>query len=231
MKLLIVEDQKELSSSIISYLSTEKYTCEPAYDYHSAVEKLHVYEYSCVVLDLMLPQGSGLDVLAQLKKTDNPAGVVIISAKNSLEDKIHGLNIGADDFISKPFHLSELEARIASVIRRRAFDGKNRIPLDNIVLDIREKALIGTNGRIELTRMEYILIEYFVSNIDKVVTKEAIGEHLCGNDMDLADNYDFIYTHLKNLRRKLKNAGCADEIRTIYGMGYKFCSATRKGSA
>jgi len=227
MKLLIVEDQKELSRSIISYLSTEKYTCEPAYDYHSAVEKLHIYEYSCVVLDLTLPFGNGLEILKQLKDSDNPTGVVIISAKNSLEDKVLGLNIGADDFISKPFHLSELEARIASVIRRRAFDGKNRIPLENVVLDIREKTLDGPAGRIDLTRMEYILIEYFISNTDKVVTKEAIGEHLCGDDMDLADNYDFIYTHLKNLRKKLKNAGCTHEIKTVYGMGYKFCSATK----
>jgi DNA-binding response OmpR family regulator len=224
MKLLIVEDQKELSKSIISYLSTEKYTCDPAYDYYSAIEKLHIYEYSCVVLDLTLPHGSGMDILKQLKDDDNPTGIVIISAKNSIEDKVAGLHIGADDFLSKPFHLSELEARIASVIRRRAFEGKNRINLDNAILDIRDKTLSGPNGRIDLTRMEYVLIEYFISNKDKVVTKEAIGERLCGEDMDLADNYDFIYTHLKNLRRKLKNAGCSDEVKTVYGMGYKFCT-------
>lgn len=230
MKLLIVEDQKELSNSIISYLSTEKYTCEPAYDYYSAIEKLNIYEYSCVVLDLMLPHGNGLDILKLLKEDDNPTGVVIISAKNSLEDKVSGLHIGADDFLTKPFHLSELEARIASVIRRRSFDGKNRITLDNAVLDIREKTLSGPNGKIDLTRMEYALIEYFISNRDKVVTKEAIGERLCGEDMDMANNYDFIYTHLKNLRRKLKNAGCIDEIKTVYGMGYKFSSTLRSGN-
>lgn len=226
MKLLIVEDQKELSSSIISYLSTGKYTCEPAYDYHSALEKIHIYEYSCVILDLTLPYGNGLDILQQLKKVDNPTGVVIISAKNSIEDKVLGLNIGADDFLSKPFHLSELEARVSSVIRRRSFDGKNRINLDNMILDIREKTLNGPSGKIELTRMEYLLIEYFISNRDRVVTKEALGERLCGDDMDLADNYDFIYTHLKNLRKKLKNAGCSEEIKTVYGVGYKF--AVRK---
>jgi len=230
MKLLIVEDQKELSNSIISYLSTENYTCEPVYDYYSALEKIHVYEYSCVILDLTLPYGNGLDILKQLKKNDNPAGIVIISAKNSIEDKVLGLNIGADDFLSKPFHLSELEARIASVIRRRSFEGKNRIDLDNVILDLREKTLNGPAGRVDLTRMEYMLIEYFISNKDKVVTKEALGEHLCGDNMDLADNYDFIYTHLKNLRRKLKNAGCSDEIKTVYGMGYKFCTAARKGA-
>jgi len=229
MNLLIVEDQKELSNSIISYLSTENYTCEPVYDYNSAIEKIHIYTYSCVVLDLCLPYGNGLDILKQLKKEDNPTGIVIISAKDSIEDKVLGLHIGADDFLSKPFHLSELEARIASVIRRRSFEGKNRINLDNLVLDIREKTLNGPAGKIDLTRMEYLLIEYFICNRDKVVTKEAIGEHLCGDDIDLADNYDFIYTHLKNLRRKLKNAGCTDLIKTVYGMGYKYCSATSKG--
>ncbi len=229
MNLLIVEDQKELSKSIISYLSTERYTCEPVYDFHSAIEKIHIYDYSCVVLDLCLPHGNGLDILRQLKKDNNPTGIVIISAKDSIEDKVLGLHIGADDFLTKPFHLSELEARIASVIRRRSFEGKNRINLDNLVLDIREKTLNGLYGKIDLTRMEYLLIEYFVSNKDKVVTKEAMGEHLCGDDIDLADNYDFIYTHLKNLRRKLKNAGCSDMIKTVYGMGYKFCAATSKG--
>ena len=229
MNLLIVEDQKELSNSIISYLSTERYTCEPVYDYHSAIEKINIYDYSCVVLDLCLPHGNGLDILRQLKKDNNPTGIVIISAKDSIEDKVLGLHIGADDFLTKPFHLSELEARIASVIRRRSFEGKNRINLDNLILDIREKTLNGPHGKIDLTRMEYLLIEYFVSNKDKVVTKEAMGEHLCGDDIDLADNYDFIYTHLKNLRRKLKNAGCSDMIKTVYGMGYKFCSVTPKG--
>ena len=228
MKLLIVEDQRELSGSIQAYLSTGKYTCDPAYDYYSAIEKLHVYEYSCVVLDLSLPHGNGLDILRQLKRTDNPTGVVIISAKNSIEDKVMGLNIGADDFLCKPFHLSELEARIASVIRRRSFEGRNRINLDEFLLDIQEKTLVGPAGKVDLTRMEYMLVEYFISNKDKVVTKEAIGEHLCGDDMDMADNYDFIYTHLKNLRRKLKGAGCAYEIKTVYGMGYKFCAPERK---
>lgn len=228
MKLLIVEDQKELSKSIIAYLSTENYTCEPVYDYRAAIEKIDLYDYSCVVLDLCLPYGNGLDILKQLKKNDNPAGIVIISAKDSIEDKVLGLNIGADDFLTKPFHLSELEARIASVIRRKSFDGKNRMSLDSLVLDIREKTLNGPNGKIDLTRMEYMLIEYFICNKDKVVTKEAMAEHLCGDDIDLADNYDFIYTHLKNLRRKLKNAGSSDSIKTVYGMGYKFCSTGQK---
>jgi DNA-binding response OmpR family regulator len=227
MNLLIVEDQKELSNSIMAYLSNGNYTCEPVYDYNSAFDKICIYNYSCVVLDLCLPYGNGLDILKYLKKNDNPTGIIIISAKDSIEDKVNGLKIGADDFLTKPFHLSELEARIASVIRRRSFDGKNQLSVGNLVLDIREKTLLGPCGKIDLTRMEYMLIEYFISNRGKVVTKEAIGEHLCGDDIDLADNYDFIYTHLKNLRKKLKNAGCSDVIKTVYGMGYKFCSATR----
>ncbi len=222
MKLLIIEDEKELSNSIAAYLCSEKYTCETAYDYNTAMEKIQLYHYSCIVLDLSLPYGSGLDILRKVKAEQKPEGIIIISARNSMEDRVKGLQIGADDFLSKPFHLAELEARIGSVIRRKSFDGNNRVVLDKLVLDIQEKQLIGQGGKIDLTRMEYMLLEYFVANSSKVITKEAIAEHLCGDDIDLADNHDFIYTHIKNLRRKLSQAGSRDNIKTVYGMGYKF---------
>jgi DNA-binding response OmpR family regulator len=222
MKLLIVEDERELSCSIVSYLSSEKYTCELAYDFNEALEKIDLYDYSCIILDLSLPHGNGLDILKEVKRNNKPDCVLIISAKNSIDDKVSGLNIGADDYLTKPFHLSELGARVASVIRRKSFDGKNSIILDNLLLDIQAKTLKGPSGKIDLTRMEYVLLEYFIANKNKVVTKEAIAGHLCGDDIDLADNYDFIYTHLKNLRKKLKRAASQEYIRTVYGMGYKF---------
>ena len=224
MKLLIVEDQKELSSSISSYLSSEKYLCESVHDFYSALGKLCTFEYACVILDLSLPFGSGLDILKELKKENRSEGIIIISARNSIDDKVQGLHLGADDFLVKPFHMAELEARISSVIRRKSFEGKNKINLDNLILDIQEKKLRGPAGNIDLTRMEYMLLEYLIVNRNKVVTKEAIAEHLCGDDIDLAYDYDFIYTHLKNLRKKLKNSGSRDGIKNVYGMGYKFHS-------
>jgi DNA-binding response OmpR family regulator len=224
MKLLIVEDQKELSCSISSYLSSEKYLCESAYDFNTALGKLDTFEYDCVILDISLPFGNGLDILRELKKENRSEGVVVISARNSVDDKVQGLHLGADDFLAKPFHLAELEARIASVIRRKSFKGRSQINLHNLVLDIQEKTLRGPNGNIDLTRMEYMFLEYLIINRNKVVTKESIAEHLCGDDIDLAYDYDFIYTHLKNLRRKLKSSGSRDGIKNVYGMGYKFYS-------
>jgi DNA-binding response OmpR family regulator len=222
MKLLIVEDEKELSTSIISYLSCEQYICELAYDFYEALEKICLYDYSCIILDISLPHGNGLDILKEVKKNNKSDCVLIISARNSIDDKVFGLNFGADDYLTKPFHLSELGARVASVIRRKSFDGKNSIVLDNLVFNVQAKTLKGPSGTIDLTRMEYSLLEYFIANKNKVVTTEAIAGHLCGDDIDLADNYDFIYTHLKNLRKKLRRSASKEYIKTIYGMGYKF---------
>jgi len=225
MKLLIIEDEKELSHSICSYLTYGKYTCETAYDFTDAMDKISQHDYSCIILDISLPHGNGLDILKILKQENKSEGVIIISAKNSIEDKVLGLHIGADDFLAKPFHLSELEARVTAVIRRKSFDGKNKIQLDNLILDVQEKALKGNAEKIDLTRMEYLLLEYFICNNKRVITKEAIAEHLCGENNDMADNHDFIYTHIKNLRKKLKIAGSRDSIKTVYGMGYKFHSS------
>jgi DNA-binding response OmpR family regulator len=222
MKILIIEDQVELSDSIHSYLSHENFSCERAYDFHTAMDKIRLYDYDCIILDITLPFGNGLDILKELKEENKADGVLIISAKNSLDDKVTGLNLGADDYLTKPFHLPELSARVAAIIRRKTFEGKNKIVLDKLVLDLQDKTVRGAKGRIDLTRKEYELLVYFISNKNKVVTKEAIVEHLWGDDIDMADNYDFIYTHVKNLRRKLVQAGCPDYIKGIYGMGYKF---------
>lgn len=222
MKILIIEDQQELSDSIHTYLSHENFSCERAYDFHTAMDKIQLYDYDCIILDITLPFGNGLDVLKELKEQNKADGVLIISARNSLDDKVTGLNLGADDYLTKPFHLPELSARVAAIIRRKSFEGKNRIILDKLVLDLQDKTVKGAKGSIDLTRKEYELLVYFIGNKNKVVTKEAIVEHLWGDDIDMADNYDFIYTHVKNLRRKLVQAGCPDYIKGIYGMGYKF---------
>lgn len=225
MKLLVVEDEKALSNSICEYLDNEHFICEAAYDYNTAVEKTDLYEYSCIILDISLPGGSGLDILNQLKQNNKNEAVLIISAKNSLEDKVHGLKTGADDYLTKPFHLPELAARVAAIIRRKTFDGKNNIVFDKLALDIQDKTVRIENKILDLTRKEYDLLLYFISNKNRVISKGAIAEHLWGDDMDLADNYDFIYTHIKNLRKKMIQAGGPDYIKSVYGMGYKFSLA------
>jgi len=222
MKILVIEDEKALSESIAEYLSMEQYTCEQAADFDAAIEKILLNEYACIVLDLTLPNGSGLDLLRVLRKEGKSDGVLIISARNALDDKITGLKLGADDYLSKPFHLAELSARIHAIIRRKSFDGRNHIAIGDLVLDLEDKTLKKDSLQVPLTRKEYELLLYFVSNRNKVVTKEAIVEHLWGDDIDMADSYDFIYSHIKNLRKKLVQAGCPDYIKAVYGMGYKF---------
>ncbi|SEA78787.1 response regulator transcription factor [Pedobacter hartonius] len=222
MKILIIEDEAELSDSISKYLTTEQFTCEAAYEYHSAIEKIHMNEYSCIILDITLPNGSGLDILTELKKMDKADGVLIVSAKNSMDDKIIGLNTGADDYLAKPFHLPELGARVSAIIRRKSFGGRNQIKIGDLVLDILDKSLKHRQDVVPLTRKEYELLLYLISNKNRVVTKEAIVEHLWGEEVDMADNYDFIYSHIKNLRKKMMNAGAPDYIKVVYGMGYKF---------
>ena len=220
MKILIIEDEKALSESIADYLSVHEYNCEIAADYRSAVEKIDYNTYDCILLDITLPDGSGLKILEQIKEDNKTDGVLIISARNSLDDKIEGLNLGADDYLSKPFHLSELNARISAIIRRKNFDGNSIIRFGNLCVDTQRKSVSIEDTPIELTRKEYELLLYFVSNKKRLISKDAIAEHLWGNEM--GGNFDFIYTHIKNLRKKLMDAGDADYIKSVYGMGYKF---------
>jgi DNA-binding response OmpR family regulator len=222
MKVLVIEDEKELSKSICQYLSGEQFITETAYDFDSALEKISLYDYACIILDITLPNGSGLDILKEIKANNKADGVIIISAKNSLDDKIIGLKTGADDYLTKPFHLSELSARVAAIIRRKSFDGKNTITFDELQINLNEKQALVNGTALDLTKKEYELLLYFISNKNKVITKSAIAEHLWGDNMDIAGNYDFIYTHIKNLRKKLLQHGSPDYIKSIYGMGYKF---------
>ncbi|MEP7143809.1 MAG: response regulator transcription factor [Ferruginibacter sp.] len=220
MKILIIEDEKALSDSLVTYLKEELYVCETASDYAAALSKTESYDYDCIVLDIMLPGGSGLQILKELKANNKMDGVLIISAKNSIDDKVAGLKLGADDYLSKPFHLSELSARIAAIIRRRNFEGNNRIQFNEITIDTQAKVTTIKNEPLELTRKEYELLLYFMSNKGRVISKTAIAEHLWGDEME--GNNDFIYTHIKNLRKKLAEANVADYIKSVYGMGYKF---------
>jgi DNA-binding response OmpR family regulator len=222
MKLLLAEDERDLSNAILEYLRKEKYICEASYTYEDAVGKINLYCYDCIIVDIGLPDGSGLDLIRELKENKSESGIIIISARNSLDDRITGLDIGADDYLVKPFHLPELNARIKSIIRRRAFLGSNEIIVDDIRIQP-DKMMVTVNDQpLTLTKKEFDLLMFFVSNKNRVLTKESIAEHLWGEEMDLADSFDFIYTHIKNLRKKIVDKGGQDYIKTVYGMGYKF---------
>ena len=220
LKILIIEDEKALSESICAYLSVQEYHCEVADSFKTAMNKVDSFDYDCILLDITLPDGNGLKILQNLKEDKKTDGVLIISAKNSLDDKIQGLNLGADDYLTKPFHLSELNARIAAIIRRKRFEGNNIIEFQEVLMDTQNKTVSVQNKSLELTKKEYELLLYFVSNKKRIISKEAIAEHLW--EYDLSGNFDFIYTHIKNLRKKLLEAGAGDYIKSVYGMGYKF---------
>jgi len=225
MKILVIEDERDLAQSICSYLANEQFICEYASDFPTASEKIALYDYACIILDISLPGGNGIDLLRELKESGKLDGVLIISARDSIDDKVNGLNAGADDYLTKPFHLPELAARVAAIIRRKSFDGKNIIRFDRLELDLYRRQVTINQSPIDLTRKEYELLLYFISNKNRVIAKNAIAIHLWGDSMDLAGNYDFIYTHIKNLRKKMVHAGAPDYIKSIYGMGYKFMLA------
>lgn len=223
MKILIIEDNTELSEAIEAYLTEQEYVCETARTYEQAVEKVELYDYDCILLDITLPGGSGLEILTRLAKENKQDGVIIISAKNSLDDKIRGMTLGADDYLTKPFDLAELSIRIFSLIRRKQFSGKNLISYKNLSVNILSKKVYYDNREVpQLTPKEYKLLLFFLSAPERVLTKGSIAEHLLGDNADLFDNFDCVYAHVKNLKKKLKQAGCTEYIDTIYGMGYKF---------
>ena len=225
MKLLIIEDERKLSNSIVEYLKGEKYLCEQAFDFNDAMMKVRVYDYDCVLLDLMLPGGNGLDILRDIKRRNNPAGVIIVSAKDSLDDKVKGLQIGADDYLAKPFHLAELSMRIYAIIRRKEFGASNVLECGGINIDLLEKRVTVNGCPVTLTKTEYDLLLFFISNKNRVLSKGAIAEHLSGDFADMMDNFDFIYTHIKNLKAKLSEAGIKNCVQNVYGMGYKWTEA------
>ena len=222
MKILLIEDEPELRKAIKLFLYNEGYTVESADDFEKAYEKISNYSYDCILVDITLPKGNGLEIIKELKSKNSKAGIIIISAKNSLDDKIVGLDIGADDYLPKPFHLSELNARIKSLIRRRNFDGEKNIVVNEIIINPENRSVKVNNNDVTLTSKEYDLLLYFISNKNRVLSKSNIAEHLVGDHADQIDSHDFIYTHLKNLRKKLIEKGCNDYVQTIYGIGYNF---------
>ncbi len=222
MKILIVEDEKELAQDIALYMSGENYLCEIASTYFQALEKISLYNYDCILLDLMLPGGDGLKILDALKEQRKTDGVIILSAKNALEDKIKGLQLGADDYLAKPFHHSELAARIHSVIRRKQFDNSDVIALEELRIDLQAKTITVNDKPVLLTKKEFDLLLFFIGNKNKVIPKSALAEHLSGDIADMFDNHDFVYAHVKNLKRKLTESGYNNYLKTIYGTGYKW---------
>lgn len=222
MKILIIEDEAALAQSIAAYLAEENYSCELAVNYQQAVEKISLYRYDCILLDLMLPGGDGMEILEELKQQNKQDGVIIISAKNSLDDKIKGLQIGADDYLAKPFHLPELAARIYSLIRRRNFGSNNIIHQQELKIDVLAKTIHVNDTPVILTRKEFDLLIFFISNKNKVISKSALAEHLSGDIADMLDNHDFVYAHIKNLKKKLAEANYGNYLKTLYATGYKW---------
>ena len=222
MKILIIEDEQEIALSINNYFKTNGVQCETANNCTSALNKIDNYSYDCILLDLMLPDGDGFDILRELKNQNKTEGVIIISAKETLDTRIEGFNLGADDFLTKPFHLSELLVRMQALIRRKNFQGNNTVVFNEISIDIFSKTVTINNERLDLNKKEIDLLLFLIGNNNKVLSKGAIAEHLSGDMADMLDNHDFIYAHIKNLKKKLHAAGSGDYIKTIYGLGYKW---------
>lgn len=222
MKLLIVEDNLSLASDLELFLSENGFIVETAYDLKSAREKLAIYAYDLIILDIGLPDGSGLDLIRELKENRVDVCILIVTARNAIEDKVTGLELGADDYITKPFHKAELNARIRSILRRNKFNGSNILEVGDIRVNLLSYQVDVNNQSVELTKKEFDLLVYFLYNKNRVLTKESIVEHLWGDHADQADSFDFIYNHIKNLRKKLTAAGGTAKIQSVYGMGYRF---------
>ncbi len=221
MKLLVIEDELELRNNILQFFLHEKYLVEVARSFPEALEKINIYEYDCILLDINLPGGSGLDLLKILQQKDEVFNVIIISAKDSLDDKIAGLDLGADDYLTKPFHLAELNARVKAVLRRKQLAGNNKQKYNNVSVDFEARQVFVEDINLNLNRKEFDVFSFFILNQDKLIHKSALAEHVWGDNTDAADNFDFIYSQIKNLRKKLKDHQAQMEIQAIYGVGYK----------
>jgi len=222
VKILIIEDEPALAQSIAEYLSEERYLCEFATTFAEASNKIDLYLYDCILLDIMLPDGNGIKLLEELKAKNKQDGVIIISAKDALDDKIKGLQLGADDYLTKPFHLSELAARMYSVIRRKQYKSSNTFQQNELQIDLLAKTVSVNSGLISLTKKEFDLLLFFIGNKNRVISKSTLAEHLSGDFADMLDNHDFVYAHIKNLKRKLNEAGSDNYLKTVYGTGYKW---------
>lgn len=221
MKILIVEDDDALREIMQRSLEKERYIVEVAPNYKTALLKIEDYTYDCILLDVMLPDGNGLSLLEQLKKLHKQANIIITSAKDSLEDKVKGLDLGADDYLPKPFHLAELTARIKSVVRRNHPGTTDFLEYGNIRINTRAFSVCINDLEIELNRKEYDILVYFINRPERLINKTLLAESVWGDHIDQTDNFDFIYAQIKNLRKKMNTAGATAEIKAIYGFGYK----------
>jgi DNA-binding response OmpR family regulator len=222
MKILIVEDEISMQQSISAYFAKSGYICEIAGTQKTAEEKIQLYHYDCVILDITLPDGNGLKILEQLKKRNVKTGVIILSAKNSLDDKVAGLTLGADDYLAKPFHFTELNARVTAIVRRLHFQGNHQIEIGNIKFELDAQKVFVLNEELILKKKEYELLLFFVSNTDRIISKSSLAEHIWGDNSDRTDSFDFLYSQIKNLRKRLNESGSEYNIQAIYGLGYKF---------
>ena len=222
MKILLIEDERELADSIIHYFKGNDVICEWANSLESAMDKVSSHTYDCILLDLSLPDGHGFQILKELKKKNATEGIIIISAKETLQTKIEGLNLGADDYLTKPFHISELLARVQALVRRKNFNGNNIVKFQEIEIDTLSKSVKVGSAQIDLTKKEMDLLLFMIGNQNRVLSKSTIAEHLSGDMADMLDNHDFVYAHIKNLKKKLHEGGCKDYIKTVYGLGYKW---------
>jgi DNA-binding response OmpR family regulator len=222
VKVLIIEDELSLLESIVVYLEGEGYLCEQATSFDAGYQKINLYEYDCLLVDIGLPDGNGLQLIKELKPKHPNTGLIVISAKNSLDDKITGLDLGADDYLTKPFHLPELNSRIKSVLRRLKFNGQKEITIDNFRILPEKRQAYWKEELLSLTKKEFDLLIFLTTNPNRVLTKESIAEHLWGDFVDASDSFDFVYSQIKNLRKKLFEKSGVDYIQNVYGTGYSF---------
>ncbi len=220
MKILIIEDEPSLRELMQQELVNEGYVVELAPNYMTASEKLAIYNYDCILLDIMLPDGNGLKLLEWLKAQNKKENVIIISAKDSIEDKVNGLELGADDYLPKPFHLIELLARIKSVARRGR-GGERCFSLGNVKLDPESQRVLVNDEELALLKKEFNILAYFIQRPNHLIDKAMLAESVWGDHADQADTFHFVYGQIKNLRRKLQEAGADIEIKAVYGFGYK----------
>ena len=221
MKILIIEDEKDMLQNMQDTLIKENYLIETASDLNSAIAKVGVYDYDCILLDINLPDGSGMEILNFLRKNEKTEGVIIVSARNSLDDRLLGLNTGADDYLAKPFHMAELNARVKALLRRKKFAGSEVLKIANLCIDVENYISKTEHGEMELNRKEFDILTYLATNQNRLVSKSALAEHVWGDHIDQADNFEFIYSQIKNLRKKLKEIKAEVEIKAVYGIGYK----------
>ncbi len=221
MKILVVEDELHLQRTVEEFLLKEKMIVETATTFQQALDKIISFEYDCILLDILLPDGNGMDILRELKEMGRKSSVIILSAKDSVEDKVEGLLVGADDYLAKPFHLAELNARIKAVLRKNQLHGQQQLKYRNIMINPGDRMVMIGDREVKLNRKEYDLLYYFMLRPHKVLQKTTLVETVWGDHMEDSGNLDFIYSQIKNLRKKLKDAGADADIHAVYGVGYK----------